>query len=145
MKKTLFSLFLLFCFAEAFTQTVQKWQNLTNYMWGVPGSFIPMKGEEITIPGGVFAVVDQHLNGEGIDYLIIPASSKLISQTPKPIYIYGENIKTRKSTYYDQSGRLVSEIVITGSITIVSTGTTAPAISGNGNRIEVPVFIEKGL
>ena len=63
--------------------------------------------------------------------------SAKITASPRYIYIYGENIETDMG--FDK------QLKISKPVKIIKTGKTIPGLNTYGKRIEIPVFIEKGL
>lgn len=146
MKKSFFIFFLLFCLAGVYAQTSSYGTfDLVNYLVGYPNSSLPEEGTEIWLSSSALSIVSANIDGDGVDYLAVYAGSSVMSSPSKYICIYAENIKTGRSSFYNLSGKLVYETTISSPITIIYTGKKVPAISKSGNRIEVPLFIEKGL
>ena len=124
----------LFAQAEIYTE-----KDLLNYLQDVPGSHLPSEDQLVKIRSGFFSVEDVNIDGPGVDYLVKFIGSKYQSMSfSQLIYIYSENIKTRKIP-----GAYSNPTVITidTEIVIRYTGYTAPAIRSDGNRIDIPIFI----
>lgn len=135
---TLCFLFLVLgCFAE---ETKYTEEDLMNYLTNYPGSTMPGIGEKIKIRDGFFSIEYSAIDGPGVDYIVqfsgAHGSSFLFS---KKLYVYSENMKTRKLWVEGD------EILNATPIIIYYTGQTAPAINEDGNRVELPVFIAEGL
>lgn len=144
MKKIVFFFILVFCLIAVVAQSSNYGKKeLLQYMTKAPNSFLPEENQEINITPGFFSVVSANIDGDSVDYLVYIFGQKEHRPYMRPIYIYGENIKTRTTSFYDIGGVLVQDIIIGNEITIMFTGKTAPAISVTGNRIEVPIFIQK--
>lgn len=134
---TLFILFLSFgLFAQATEYTMQ---DLLDFMQNVPGSHLPEEGQPIKVIGGFFAIEDVNIDGPGMDYLVTYSGTKHASMCwSKLIYIYSENMKTRKvAGFYNNPTFITNDT----NITLKYTGHSVPAIGSEGNRIEVPIFI----
>lgn len=141
MKKLFFIFVLVSCLAAGFAQEKKyTWDDLSYYFMNMPGAELPPAEEPVKINGGRLSVEDIQIDGKGMDYLVKDAGLKLSGNFSNLIYIYSENIQTRKIR---SDGYWPTIIVIQNDIEIVYTGVTAPAISEEGNRIDVPVFITK--
>lgn len=141
MKKiTMTTLFLLILSLGLFAQSENYTdEDLLNYLQNSPGSKLPSKEEYVKVKGGFFSVEDVNIDGPGVDYLVSFIGSKYQSMSfSKLIYIYSENIKTRK---IPGSYSFPTVITIDTDIVIRYTGYTAPAIREDGNRIDIPIFI----
>ena len=98
MKKIFFIFVLLSCFAAGFTQDKKyTYEDLSAYFRNAPGAKLPEEGEKVKIMGGYFSVEDVNIDGDGMDYLVKDAGLKLYGYFSKLIYIYSENVQTRKT------------------------------------------------
>ena len=141
MKKLFFIFVLVSCFAAGFAQEKNyTWDDLRHYFMNMPGAELPPAGEVVKIEAGRLAVDDIKIDGNGMDYLVKEAGLALSRNYSNLIYIYSENIHTRKMP---SDGYWPTIIIIQNDIEVVYTGLTAPAISEDGERIDVPVFLTK--
>lgn len=138
MKKLIAFFVLVFCLSVGFAQDVQYTNaDLLDYLWCQPKSHLPEEGEEVDIYGGEIIVLDAAIDGNGIDYLVTAIEYNKITSSPRYIYIYGENIETDMG--FDK------QLKISKPVKIIYTGKTVPGLNAYGKKIEIPVFIEKGL
>lgn len=139
MKKIFFIFVLVSCFAAGFAEEEEyTFDDLFEYFAVAPGSKLPPEGKRVKVMAGVLAVEDVSIDGDGMDYLIKSGTLKLSRNYSRLIYVYSENIKT---SFFPSDGYWPSATFVINEIELVYTGKTAPAINGDGNRIEVPIFI----
>ena len=140
MKRVITSIFILFLLFGLYSEGAKYTSNdLLDYLQNVPGAELPNEDQPVYVRDGFFAVEDEYIDGKGIDYLVTFIGSKYQSMSySKPIYIYSENIVTRK---IPGDGYFPTVITIANEVKLINTGMTAPAIDEEGNRIEVPIFI----
>ena len=139
MKKTIITLLILFLTFGFFAdESKYTFDNLSDYFMNAPGATLPKEGEKVKVIGGLLAVEYAAIDGDGMDYLVKDATLKSYGYFSRLIYIYSENVKTHKTM---SDGYWPSMIVIQNDLEIVYTGKTAPAVSAEGNRVEVPIFI----
>lgn len=144
MKKiTMAALFILFLSFGLFCQETKYTQmDLDQYMLDMPGSHLPDKGQEVFILRGFFSV--EYANDDplgGVDYLVESTSAKYgITNNPKLLFIFSENITTRKLPAFEG---IPSRTIIDQDIKIKFTGQFLTAINSRGQEVEVPIFITK--
>ena len=142
MKKGVFFFVLFCCFFGAYAENYTMRQ-LIGYMLGSSEYGLPEEGTEIKLNPYELTVDKQSLEGKGINYIVVPTGTAESAIVPKGVCIYGENIKCLRMTTRSPKGYQYSEIRIISPCTIIFTGKFVPAIDYNGNRTEIPLFVEK--
>lgn len=141
MKRITIFLVLVFCLAGLFAEAPKYTeQNLLDYLVDKPGSSLPAEGERIEVSAGLFSIESADIDGPGMDYIVKFVGARLSPRVfSKLIYIYSEDMKTEK-LWQEQTIIINAETMF-----LFYTGKTAPAVNGSGNRVELPIFIAKGL